>query len=53
MYPFVGVLAISLSFRCVAKDIALEHPWFAQCEGIQKAHRSQKRNLHLGGNLER
>eukprot|EP00913_Durusdinium_trenchii_P007740 g7269.t1 len=27
--------------------MALEHSWFAQCESIQKAHRSQKKNMSL------
>lgn len=28
-------------------EMALEHSWFAQCESIQKAHRSQKKNMSL------
>jgi len=33
--------------RRATAESALENNWFSQCEHIQKAHRSQKRNLSL------
>lgn len=33
--------------RRATAEMALEQSWFSQCEHIQKAHRSQKRNLSL------
>eukprot|EP00435_Cladocopium_sp_Y103_P040201 s763_g10.t3 len=33
--------------RRATAETALENNWFSQCEHIQKAHRSQKRNLSL------